>query len=45
MIVWAIVVGVLFIVVMIPARLFGALCGWIARAAVRDRKPPIPPPR
>jgi len=43
-VVWVIVFGVLFIILTIPARIFGALCGMVARVLVRDRKPPLPPP-
>lgn len=44
MIVWTILFGTLFILLTVPARAFGALCGMIARILVRDRKPPLPPP-
>ncbi len=44
MIVWVILVGVLFILLTLPASAFGALCGCIVRVLVRDRKPPLPPP-
>ena len=44
MIVWLIIVGTLLILLTLPARIFGALCGLVARVMVRDRKPPLPPP-
>lgn len=44
MIAWLILFGVLAILLTIPARLFGALCGQVARVLIRDRKPPTRPP-
>ena len=44
MIVWLIVIGALLILLTFPATTFGWICGGIARAWVRDRKPPLPPP-
>ncbi len=44
MIVWLIIIGTLLILLTLPARIFGALCGLVARILVRDRKPPLPPP-
>ncbi|MGZ6008549.1 MAG: hypothetical protein ACXWLO_04595 [Rhizomicrobium sp.] len=44
MIAWLIIFGLLCILLMLPARIFGELCGMVARVLVRDRKPPLPPP-
>jgi hypothetical protein len=44
MVIWIILLGLLFILLTAPASAFGALCGFITRALVRDRKPPLPPP-
>lgn len=44
MIAWVIIFGLLCILLMLPARIFGALCGLVARVLVRDRKPPTRPP-
>lgn len=44
MIAWLIIFGSLFILLTLPARIFGAFCGMIARVLVRDRKPPLRPP-
>jgi hypothetical protein len=44
MIVWIIIFGLLCVVLMLPARIFGACCGMVVRVLVRDRKPPTRPP-
>lgn len=44
MIAWLILFGVLAILLTVPARIFGAICGQVARVLIRDRKPPLPPP-
>lgn len=44
MILWVLLFGVLAILLCLPARLFGWICGQVARVLVRDRKPPLPPP-
>jgi hypothetical protein len=44
MIAWVLIIGLLAILLTAPAVVFGALCGLIARALVRDRKPPLRPP-
>jgi hypothetical protein len=35
MIAWVILFGLLFILLTLPARIFGALCGMVARFMVR----------
>jgi hypothetical protein len=44
MIAWLILVGLLLALLMLPSRAIGWLCGRLAAALVRDRKPPLPPP-
>lgn len=44
MIAWLIVIGSLLILLTLPARLFGWLCGVAARVLVGDRGPPVRPP-
>lgn len=44
MIAWLILVGSLLILLTLPARLFGWICGIATRALVRDRKPSLRPP-
>jgi hypothetical protein len=41
---WLILIGLLLILLTLPARLFGMLCGKVARLLVRDSTPPLPPP-
>lgn len=40
MIAWLILVGSLLILLTLPARLFGRICGVATQALIRDRKPP-----
>lgn len=44
MIIWIILFGGLFILLTVPARLFGWLCGLLVVMALRPRKPPTRPP-
>lgn len=44
MILWVILIGGVFIVVMLPARIFGWSCGVLVRRLLRHRKPPTRPP-
>jgi hypothetical protein len=45
MIVWLIVFGLLFLLLTLPARAFGWLCGKVVGALLRgERKPPLPSP-
>jgi hypothetical protein len=44
MIAWLILFGSLFILLTLPARIFGAFCGMVARVLTRDRKLPVLPP-
>jgi hypothetical protein len=45
MITWLILIGALLILLTLPARLFGWICGIAARTLVRDREPPVRPPK
>jgi len=44
MIAWALLIAAVLLLLTLPARVFGWICGAIARIMVRDRKPPLPPP-
>jgi hypothetical protein len=44
MIVLIIIVGLLLILLTLPARIFGDFCGMVARVLTRDRSPPLPQP-
>jgi hypothetical protein len=45
MIFWLVLFGFLLILVTLPARIFGAFCGMVARVLTRDRPPaPVRPP-
>jgi hypothetical protein len=44
MIAWLILIGLLLILLTLPARLFGWICSIAARALVRDCEPPLRPP-
>lgn len=44
MIVWVLGFGLLFIVLTVPARIFGWACGRIVRRWMRKLKPPTRPP-
>lgn len=44
MIAWLILIGLLLILLTLPARLFGWICGIAVRLMARDREPPPRPP-
>jgi len=45
MIAWLVLLGLALVMLTAPARIFGWFCGAVARALIRDNRPPLPPPR